>query len=163
MKAAVFEEAGRPLVVGDVPDPSPTESELVLKVKCCGICGTDLHASAVPGGLPVGCVMGHEFSGEIVEVGNRAVGGFSLGERVACVPAKGCGACAACLSGDVMQCAGLDILGLGQMPGAFAEYVRVGSQEALRLPEHIDWNSGALVEPLAVGLHAVKVAQVQAG
>ena len=75
MKAAVFKAAGSPLVVETVPDPIPDPSELVLKVGACGICGTDLHMSenrSAEGGwrlLKPGCILGHEFAGEIVEIG----------------------------------------------------------------------------------------------
>ncbi len=143
MQAAVFHASDRPLVVEEVPEPTPGPRDLVVEVKCCGICGSDLHAASLPGGLPKGCVMGHEFAGKVVEVG--------------------CGACAACLSGDVMHCPELVITGLGQLPGAYAQYLRVGSNEAVALPEAIDFRLGALVEPLAVGLHAVNAAGLAPG
>ncbi|MDG2333560.1 MAG: alcohol dehydrogenase catalytic domain-containing protein [Myxococcota bacterium] len=163
MKAAVFHSADRPLEVEDVPDPTPGPTDLVVEVRCCGICGSDLQAASQPGGLPQGCVMGHEFSGEVVEVGAEVGGQFSPGDRVTAVPGIGCGTCADCLSGDVMHCAALKITGLGQLPGAYAQYVRVGSNESVRLPESVDFPLGALVEPLAVGLHAVKAAGLEPG
>ncbi len=163
MQAAVFHASDRPLVVEEVPEPTPGPRELVVEVKCCGICGSDLHAASLPGGLPKGCVMGHEFAGEVVEVGSAATGGFAVGDRVTGIPAIGCGACAACLSGDVMHCPELVITGLGQLPGAYAQYLRVGSNEAVALPEAIDFRLGALVEPLAVGLHAVNAAGLAPG
>lgn len=163
MKAAVFQEVGHPLAIQDVPDPTPGEMELVLRVKCCGICGTDLHASSTQGGVPDGCVMGHEFAGEIVEVGKGVPDHFEVGQHATSVPAMGCGRCGDCLSGDVMNCSKIKIIGLGREPGAFAEYVRVGSYETLRLPDSLPWDLGALVEPLAVGLHAVKVADLKPG
>lgn len=163
MQAAVFHASDRPLVVEEVPEPTPGPRDLVVEVKCCGICGSDLHAASLPGGLPKGCVMGHEFAGEVVEVGSEATGGFGIGDRVTGIPGIGCGACAACLSGDVMHCPELVITGLGQLPGAYAQYLRVGSNEAVALPEAIDFRLGALVEPLAVGLHAVNAAGLAPG
>jgi len=163
MKAAVFHAPDRPLVVEEVADPVPGPRDLVVEVRACGICGTDLHAASQPGGLPVGCVMGHEFSGVVVETGGEAAGGFSKGDRVIAVPSIGCGACPACLSGDVMHCPQVRIIGLGQLPGAYARYVRVGSNETLALPDALDFSQGALAEPLAVGLHAVNVSGLSPG
>ena len=110
MKAAVFKAAGSPLVVETVPDPTPDPSELVLKVGACGICGTDLHMSentdATIGWrvLPPECVMGHEFSGEVVEVGREAKGDWRTGERVTALPWIGCGECGLCRSGRGFRC-----------------------------------------------------------
>jgi len=163
MKAAVFHAPDRPLVVEEVPDPVPGPRDLVVEVRACGICGTDLHAASQPGGLPSGCVMGHEFSGVVVEAGREATGGFSQGDRVVAVPSIGCGTCPSCVSGDVMHCPQVRIIGLGQLPGAYASYVRVGSNETLALPDALDFSQGALAEPLAVGLHAVEVSRLSPG
>lgn len=163
MKAAVFEELGRPLVIEEVPDPTPEAGDLVLRVKSCGICGTDLHAAVVPSGLPPGTVMGHEFAGEVVEVGRDARGDWRAGDRACALPYIGCGRCVECLSGSGIHCASTRALGLGQLPGAYAEYVRVGGKEALRLPDGVDFRAGAMVEPLAVGLHAVHRAELTGG
>ena len=81
MRAAVFHAPDRPLVIEEVPDPTPGPQDLVVEVKCCGICGSDLHASGPSGGLPDGCVMGHEFAGRVVEVGSEAPGVFRLETR----------------------------------------------------------------------------------
>lgn len=156
MRAAVFRQLGEPLTVEDVPEPEPAPGDLVLEVKSCGICGSDLHVSDVPPGLPPGTVMGHEFAGEVVEVGPEAPGGWKVGDRACSLPFIGCGRCAACLGGDGTACAGIQATGLGQIPGAYAERVRVGGLETLRLPDSVDFEQGATVEPLAVGLHAVR-------
>lgn len=163
MRAAVFKGLGQPLVVEEVPDPQPGPTDLVVRVKSCGICGSDLHASCVPPGLPPGTVMGHEFAGEVVEVGAEVVGAWKAGDRICALPYIGCGRCAACLSGDGTQCATIQTTGLGQIPGAYAEYVRVGGHESLRLPESLDYDAGATVEPLAVGLHAVRQSGLEPG
>ena len=68
MKAAIWNEVGKPHVIGEIPDPSPGPRELVLRVRGCGICGSDLHVSDA-GSFPAGSVMGHEYAGEVVEVG----------------------------------------------------------------------------------------------
>jgi (R,R)-butanediol dehydrogenase/meso-butanediol dehydrogenase/diacetyl reductase len=163
MRAAVLREAGKPLQIEQVPDPTPGPEELVVKVESCGVCGSDLHVSDLRGALPAGTVMGHEFCGVVSEVGRQVAGRFRVGERVCALPLIGCGRCAACVSGDASQCPSLQTTGLGQVPGAYAEYVRVGANEAFRLPESVDHRQGAMVEPLAVGLHAVEKAQLTPG
>ena len=163
MHAAVFRALGKPLEIAEVPDPKPGASDLVLRVKSCGICGSDLHAASLPPGLPAGSVMGHEFSGEVVEVGREAAGQFGIGERVCALPFFGCGRCRACLSGDGIHCPQIVTTGLGTSPGAYAEFVRVGAGETLRLPESVSFREGALVEPLSVGLHAVHEARLEPG
>jgi 2-desacetyl-2-hydroxyethyl bacteriochlorophyllide A dehydrogenase len=163
MRAAVFHETGQPLTIEHVPEPKPGPRDLVVQVKSCGICGTDLHMTGLPSGLATGTVLGHEFAGEVVHVGPEAAGGWQLGDRVTSLPCIGCGRCVACLSGDPMQCAELETTGLGQVPGAFAERVRVGSSECIRVPDSVDDRTAALSEPLSVGLHAVNMAKLEAG
>jgi len=159
MRAAVLPGSGEPLQIREVPDPQAGKGQLVLRVQSAGICGTDLHMAPI---LPAGTVMGHEFSGEVVEVGSGA-GDFRLGDRVCALPTLGCGHCAACRAGEPGQCADMKATGLGGSPGAFAEYLVVGASESLRLPEAVSSRRGALVEPLAVGLHAVDRAAIPLG
>lgn len=163
MRAAVFHGPGKPLQIEEVEDPKPLPNELVLRVKSCGICGSDLHVSDAPFGISPGTVMGHEFAGEVVEIGSELAGRWKSGDRVVAMPFIGCGRCAACLAGDGTRCPQIKATGLGGVPGAYAEYVRVGENESLRLPPSVTWQSGALVEPLAVGLHAVNQAKLTPG
>jgi (R,R)-butanediol dehydrogenase/meso-butanediol dehydrogenase/diacetyl reductase len=169
MRAAVFVEPGAPLEIRQVPDPQPGPSDIILKVKACGICGSDLHVSELhdrSGGmapLPPGAIMGHEFAGEIVEVGREAAVLWKTGERVCALPYIACGTCVQCLSGNGHRCPDVIYGGLGRLDGAYAEYVRVGAHEGLRLPDSVDYRLGAMVEPLAVGLHAVNRAGLQSG
>jgi len=163
MKAAVFHGLGQALTIEDRPEPKPGPNELVLRVRSCGICGSDLHAADLPPGLPPGTVMGHEFAGEVVEVGADAKALWKPGDRVCALPAIGCGKCRACLSGDVILCQSLRGTGLGQVPGAYAEYVLAGAAESLPLPAGVTFREGALVEPLSVGLHAVNAARLEPG
>jgi (R,R)-butanediol dehydrogenase/meso-butanediol dehydrogenase/diacetyl reductase len=169
MRAAVFRGAGRPLAVETVPDPTPGPAELVLAVRACGICGSDLHAAEITDGaggmrpLPPGTIMGHEFAGEVVAVGAGAAGRFRPGDRVTALPYIACGACLACLAGQGHRCPRVIPGGFGRLPGAYAEYVRVGAHETLALPAEVDDRLGALVEPLAVGLHTVDRAGLRPG
>ncbi len=168
MRAAVFEAAGQPLAVREVPAPEGGPDGLIIEVKRCGICGSDLHMADVhePGigmaPLASGAIMGHEFSGEVAEVG-RAVEGFKVGDRVTALPYIGCGHCVDCLNGRGHRCVGVRYCGLGGEAGAYAEYMRVGPHESLILPAGVDFEAGALVEPLAVALHGVHSARLDVG
>jgi (R,R)-butanediol dehydrogenase/meso-butanediol dehydrogenase/diacetyl reductase len=169
MKAAVFKAHGEPLVVEDVPDPEPGPTELILRVRACGICGTDLHWSenTTQGTgwrvLGAGSVMGHEFAGEVAEVGREVRGAWSVGDRVTAQPWIGCGACAACRQGRAYLCDAVTMRASSVLDGAYAEYTRIGSTETLRLADSVSFEQGALVEPLAVGLNAVNKARLEAG
>jgi len=163
MQAAVFHGIGKALTIEERPDPKPGPGELVLQVKSCGICGSDLHAATLPPGLPAGTVMGHEFSGEVVEVGSDLKALWKPGDRACALPCIGCGKCRACLDGDIILCPTLRTTGLGQIPGAYSQYVLTGAAESLRLPAGVSFREGALVEPLAVGLHAVNMARLAPG
>ena len=110
MKAAVFKAPGAPLVIEEVPEPRPGPTDLILKVRSCGICGTDLHWSERKDGsagwraLEPDTVMGHEFAGEVVEVGSGLRGQWRVGERVTAQPFIGCGHCPDCMAGRAFRC-----------------------------------------------------------
>ncbi|MEN3950714.1 alcohol dehydrogenase catalytic domain-containing protein [Iodidimonas sp. SYSU 1G8] len=155
MKAAVFLEVGKPLAIETIADPTPQRGEVIIRVKHCGICGTDLHATEQHG-LPRGTVMGHEFAGEVVAIGPDVPQGWKEGDRLCTLPFIGCGQCLACYKGTPWQCETKQIIGLGALTGGFAEYTRVHLNEAVKLPASVSWKEGALVEPLAVSLHGVR-------
>ena len=169
MRAAVFHKAGQSLTIDEVVSPEPGPTDLLIQVRSCGICGSDLHFSDVhdtSGGmtpLPPGTVMGHEFCGEVVDVGSDVSGELKVGRAVTALPYRGCGACQYCLSGRGHRCRSVTYTGLGQETGGYAEYMRVGARESLILPDGVDWETGALTEPLAVALHAVQLANLKAG
>jgi 2-desacetyl-2-hydroxyethyl bacteriochlorophyllide A dehydrogenase len=166
MRAAVFKEVSKPLVIESVEDPTPKPTDIILKVKNCGICGSDLHmtepTSIMP--LPSGAVMGHEFAGEVIEVGSAVKHLWKPGDRLAGFPVICCGDATPCLiwSGRGL-CTKLTPVGLGQAPGAYAEYVRIGASNGYKLPQSVSFREGAMVEPLAVGLHAVDMAKMPRG
>ncbi len=140
----------------DVPRPHPAPGEVVIRVRAAGICGSDLHIynwdtqiTLLP---PV--IMGHEFSGEISEVG-EGVKGFSPGDRVTGEPTfKACGQCQYCRSGSYNLCAERRVLGYAA-DGAFAEYIRVPEARVHRLPDNIDFVAAAMTEPLACCVHGL--------
>ena len=170
MRAAMFEAPGQPLLIGNVEAPKPHPTDLMVRVRNCGICGSDLHLSALSdrssGMAPLvhGAIMGHEFCGEVVEVGAQAPGGWHEGDRICALPYLACGQCLDCLSGRSHRCRDVVYTGMGgPSSGGYADYVRVGGAEAMALPDGVDYQTGALVEPLAVALHAVRLAHLRPG
>jgi 2-desacetyl-2-hydroxyethyl bacteriochlorophyllide A dehydrogenase len=163
MKAAVFKEVGKPMVIEDVADPTPGDDQLVIKVGYCGICGTDLHSTR-EGAATVACgsILGHEFVGEVVEVGKSLKNQWGKDDRVCSLPFLSCGKCVQCVTGRPFECAELKCTGL-DVPGGFAEYVTTGALETIKLPDQLEMEKAAVIEPLAVGLHAVRIAGMQAG
>ena len=163
MKALQFLEIGKPLQVAEVPMPSAGPGGLVFKVKACGICGSDLHAVEVPGMLQPGSVLGHEYSGEVVEVGPGS-DGWKIGDRLTAVPARPCGACPECSAGLYAQCSAIIAQGFDpRMPGAFAEYSTCMAGLAIKIPDILSDNDAATIEPLAVGLNAWRTAEIKPG
>lgn len=167
MRAAVFQAPGQALVIEEVAAPRTQTGDLVIAVRCCGICGSDLHMADMHADsgmkpLPRGTIMGHEFAGEVVEVG-RDAGSFRVGQRVTAMPYFACGRCVHCLNGIGYRCANATYSALGQEGGGYAEFMRVGAAESLLLPDGVDYRLGALVEPLAVGLHGVHAARLAPG
>jgi (R,R)-butanediol dehydrogenase/meso-butanediol dehydrogenase/diacetyl reductase len=158
VRAAVLNDEHQFEVV-EVPDPTPAAGELVLRVDACGICGSDLKAYHA---LPPGTVLGHEFCGVVVAVGTDARDRWREGQLVAAMPLRACGHCRWCLADEPAHCERVDLQGVGGAPGAFSEYVRADAAFAVALADHIG-EHGALVEPLAVGLHTVLAGGLRAG
>jgi L-iditol 2-dehydrogenase len=160
MKAAIYPGDGKPIVIEDLADPRPGPDDLLIKVHRCGVCGTDL--SMTKGGLfqfGAGSQFGHEYAGEIIEVGKN-VSGWEPGERIAVLPSVACGECQACRShGNNVLCHASPA---GAMVG-FAEFAKVPTSVATRLPSVLSMADGALIEPLAISLYGVKLAQIQPG
>lgn len=159
MRAVLFKEPGV-LAVESVPDPKPEPGEILMRVRNCGICGSDLHAAKFGIGMPSDTIMGHEFSGEIAALGER-VEGWRVGERITSLPYMSCGTCDACRRDDGLHCAAMRAIGLGPLPGAYAELVRVHPRSVLRVPDEVSFRHAALVEPLAVGLHGVRLGPIR--
>lgn len=135
------------------------EKEVLIKVKICGVCGSDVHS--YKGKHPFvhpPIVLGHEFSGVIHQIGTR-VNSFSPGDRVIVEPNIVCGKCYNCLHGRYNICTNLKVVGCVGYDGAFAEYVAVPEKKVLRLPGNISFEKAALVEPVAVAVHAVRKAK----
>lgn len=159
MKVAVFKGVGKALAIETLPDPVARAGQIVLRVSRCGICGTDLHMTDGHGAtFPENSVLGHEFAGEVVEVGT-GVRNFKVGDAASGLAIAGCGLCASCLIGEPMWCE------QGMIPamGGFAQYNTINATAAIKLPSTLSLVDGALIEPLAVGLHGVNLADVGPG
>lgn len=173
MKAARFYTA-KDLRVDNVPDELPVGDEVRIKVKWCGICGSDLHEFLdgpifTPGTVPqyiTGCVnpvtMGHEFSGEVVAVGPDCTK-IKVGDRVIPEPLVVCGECPPCKAGQHNVCEHLSFLGFVSNNGGFAEYCNFTEKLVHKMPDGMTYEQGAIVEPLSVGYHSLKVGHFQAG
>jgi (R,R)-butanediol dehydrogenase/meso-butanediol dehydrogenase/diacetyl reductase len=159
VKAAVFNELNKPLVIGYVSDPVPGPFDVLIKVAASGVCGSDIHSTEDAAfGLLGGSILGHEYSGEVVRTGEK-VTKVGVGDRVVVIPIVSCGECGPCKSGQPAWCTtSMRIDG-----GGFGEYVAVAEEQCVRMPDDMPFTDGALVEPLAVGLHAVKMSGLRPG
>jgi L-iditol 2-dehydrogenase len=159
MKTVIIEQEEK-VIVEDISIPQLREDDVLIKVKMAGICGSDIHTYK---GLhpfrkpPV--AIGHEVSGEIVETGAN-IRHFSVGERVTVEPQLGCGTCDYCAKGHPNYCNNRRAPGVGEWLGTMAEYIVVPAASVLRLPPNTSHKLGVLTEPLAVGFHAAKKAQI---
>ena len=142
------------IMLEDVDIPIFSPGQVLIKVKRLGICGSDIHAYYDKHPY-ISCpiVQGHEFSGEIAEVGD-GVEGLSEGDRVTVMPQLVCGECYPCTHGNYHICNDLKVIGC-QADGAAREYIPVDHRLIVKLPEGMSFDYGAMVEPVAVGVHAV--------
>jgi (R,R)-butanediol dehydrogenase / meso-butanediol dehydrogenase / diacetyl reductase len=158
VKAAVMQGLNMPLIIETLADPTPGAGEVIVKVGRCGICGSDLHMTEDPAyGMTTGSVLGHEFAGEVVALG-KGVEGLATGDHVAVIPLASCGACPACLDGDLAGCSAFGLQG-----GGYAEYAVTRPNQCIKLPQSASIADGAIIEPLAVALHGVNMAGLQKG
>jgi len=165
MKAALIYAPGD-IRLETVPDPVVRNDEVLVKVHACGICGTDVHyyRAGTPAMAEKPLIPGHEFSGEIVEIGGD-VNGFSVGDRVIGTGLRDCGRCYWCRN-NLGFCPNPLVPGEG-LDGAMAEFVVIPNPVAGRLvfpiPENRSWEQAATIEPMAVSCYAVEQARVKAG
>lgn len=162
MKACVYKAPGARLEVVEVPDPKPEAGEIIVRVKDCGICGSELHAAKYGFKMPPGTIMGHEFSAVVDEIG-AGVSGFAPGDPVVVMSYIACGECESCRSGKASRCRKMKGVGFGEVPGAYAEKMKTTPGSCYRMPAGMSHRLGATVEPLVVGLHGVHRAQLRAG
>lgn len=166
MKACVMMKA-RELAWEERPIPSPGKGELLIKLEYVGVCGSDLHfykegrlANWVP---KEPLILGHEPGGIVAEVGEN-VHGFSVGDRVAIEPGVPCGHCEDCLKGHYNLCKSVKFMAIPEeKDGVFAEYCTHAASMCFKLPDSVSTLEGALMEPLAVGMHACELSNAKIG
>jgi len=143
------------VVLEEVDKPVPEDTQVLIRVRRIGVCGSDIHAYYDKHPY-ISCpiVQGHEFSGEIEETGNR-VKALAVGDRVTVMPQLVCGACHPCTHGSYHICNELKVIGC-QADGAAREFIPVDQELVVKLPEDMSFDHGAMVEPVAVGVHAVR-------
>ncbi len=162
MRSAVIEDKNI-LCLSETPLPELGPGEALIKVKYCGICGSDLHV--LHGQHPTArfpVVPGHEFVGELVEMHGGCTADFEKGDLVVAQPFFSCGNCQPCAKGRDNVCRSLRFMG-AHTNGAFADYVKVLTRKMHKLPANIDLKTAALVEPIAVAVHDVRRSNLQVG
>jgi len=158
MKALVLKKYNE-LIYEDVPEPKIEPEEVLLRIKACAVCGSDVHGMDGSTGRRIPpVIMGHEASGVVETVGEK-VTGFTKGDRVTFDSTIYCGKCRFCRSGRINLCDNRKVLGVScndyRQNGAFAEYLALPQHIVKLLPEKVTFEEAALVEPVAVALHAV--------
>lgn len=160
MKAALL-YGPRDIRLGEVARPEPGPGEVVIRVRATGICGSDLHMYTGDRSVAYPQILGHEFAGDVVAVG-EGVSGIAVGQRVTAEPNFSCGECLYCREGLANLC--VNRVGMAiNWPGTLAEYAKVPARFVWPIPDAMSYRQGALVEPLMVGVHAVRRGRVRVG
>ena len=145
----------------EIENPKINENELLVKVRATGICGSDIPRVLHNGAHFYPIVLGHEFSGEVVEIGEN-VNGFKIGDRVAGVPLVPCMKCKDCQKGNFSLCKHYSFIGSRQQ-GSLAEYIKLPASNAVKFDSSVSFEQGALFEPSTVALHGIKCANYVGG
>lgn len=161
MKAAILDDIKK-FKIGEIEKPIPDNNKVIIDIIKTGICGSDIHNWDA--GAPKGLVMGHEFTGKVVDPGSRT--DLKINDRVTALPISPCGHCEACETGNPQYCnetwshaVGLSL----DNPGGLTSTIAVRPDMVMKLPDNVSDEEGAMVEPTAVGLHAIHLADIKVG
>lgn len=143
----------------DIPEPG--ENDVLVKISACGVCGSDIPRILKNGTYHFPTIPGHEFGGTVVETGEKVPKEY-MGKRVAVIPLIPCGHCRACEIGQYAQCEDYDFLG-SRNDGGFAEYVKVPAANLIFVPDGVEEDSLAFLEPISVALHVIENNRVEYG
>ncbi|MFC3798000.1 galactitol-1-phosphate 5-dehydrogenase [Cohnella sp. GCM10012308] len=160
MKAAVLHAVGD-LRIEEVERPTPRGGEVLIQVKACGVCGSDIPRVFTKGTYSFPTIPGHEFSGRVVSVGVGCDPAL-IGRKAVVFPLIPCRGCAACEIGEYAQCERYDYMG-SRRDGAFAEYIAAPVWNVLAAPDSLTYEELAMTEPAAVALHALRQAGIDIG
>lgn len=161
MKAAILEDIKK-FKIADVDAPKPDNNKVIIDIIKTGICGSDIHNWDA--GEPKGLIMGHEFTGKVVNPGSRT--DLKIGDRVTALPISPCGNCETCETGNPQYCSETWTHAIGlslDNPGGLTSTIAIRPDMVLKLPDNVTDEEGAMVEPTAVGLHAVHLADIRVG
>src|SRR6266566_6469755 len=163
MKALLLSK-NKHLEMTDLPVPRAEPGEVLVRVAACGICGSDVHGYDGSSGRRIPpIVMGHEAAGTVAAIG-AGVKGLAQGDRVTFDSTVYCGECSNCVRGDVNLCDRRQVLGVScgdyRRAGAFAEFVVVPARIVYRLPENLSFAEAAMLEAVAVAIHAVSLVPI---
>lgn len=166
MKAAVLHGIGD-MRFEEVDIPKLAPHEILIRVKYVGICGSDLPramVSGLTGNTAYPLILGHEFSGQIAEFGEavKQESTWQIGDRVTVAPLIPCGVCEHCKSGDYGLCNSYKIIGT-RIDGAMAEFVKAPASHVLRLPDGLDYQTAAGIEPATIAFHGIEKAEIHPG
>ena len=159
MKAIVY-DAPRSFTYRDVPEPVLEPDDVLLRVRACGLCGTDLHIHEGEFGPRFPLIPGHEFTGEVAAVGS-GVHEWKVGDRVVANSNVSCGRCFYCRRGQYLMCEGMECYGI-QRDGGFAEFMRVRAGHVFALGD-LSWREATMVEPTACAVHGMDVLAMRPG
>ena len=149
--------------VEDVDVPKILEKDdVIIKVKVAGICGSDISKYSKTGPHMVGEILGHEFSGEVAQVG-KEVRSFKIGDRVAVCPAMPCFECDECKKGLYSRCNNVAIIGNKELGGCFAEYTKVKERNLIKIPDEISYETAAALEPVCIAGHGLFRSEAKVG
>ncbi len=160
MKACVLEDIGR-LVYQTVEQPHIKENQVLLKIKACGICSSDINRIFKTGTYHFPTIPGHEFAGQIVEIGSQVPTAY-LNKRAVVFPLLPCMKCASCQSQQYARCENYNYFG-SRCDGGFAEYLAVPLWNIVTFSDSLDYKTAALCEPAAVALHSLHAAEPLTG
>jgi D-arabinitol dehydrogenase (NADP+) len=160
VKAAYY-EAPHEVAVREAPEPEAGPNDILIRVRACGICGTDQHIYDGDLGGPLPLIGGHELAGEVVEVGAEVEDDIRVGERVAVQPNLFCGSCFYCKRGQVNHCLRWSAIGVTR-DGGFADYVAAPAGNVYRIGE-MDYEVAAFIEPISCVVHGVKRLEIPVG
>ncbi|WP_276257138.1 zinc-dependent alcohol dehydrogenase [Halomontanus rarus] len=153
---AIVQTAPKSIEIRDRERPVPSDDEVLVQVHYAGLCGSDAHAYKYEGGyewIPIPRVMGHEYSGKVVEVGEN-VTNFAVGDKVVEEPIHDCGTCFQCKNGQPNVCQNFEITGMHN-DGAYTEFTTVEPDDLHHIPEDVPLRQASITEPLSIATRAV--------
>ena len=162
-------DENRNISLEEIEKPDEKDSNIIVEVKCTSLCGTDVRTvtKGSPKTIPPR-TLGHEFSGVIVHIGKSISTGLKINDKVTMAPAIGCGVCWVCESGHSNVCDNLTTIGFQEYDGSFAKYIEIPKRAVdmgylIKLPDNVDFEEGALIEPIGCVLNAHRYVKVTPG